>query len=99
MMSEPDDAAKAAGEAMERALLKATQTVERELARIVKTGEDDFDRLARKIAETLAQLALDGLLGGIDGGGRDTQRDGGLSSLNQIAAALARTARRGGRFT
>ena len=56
-MSEQEDAAKVAGDAMERALLKATQTVERELARIMKTGEDDLDRLARKIAETLAAEA------------------------------------------
>ncbi len=57
MANEQDDAAKAAGDALERALLKATQSVERELVRIVKTGEDDLDRLGRRIAETLAQLA------------------------------------------
>jgi phage-related minor tail protein len=99
-MNEQDNAAKAAGDTLEQALLKATQSVERELARIVKTGEDDLDRLARKIAETLAQLALDGALGGLDGGGaREAGTTGGASSFNQIATALAKAARRGGRFT
>lgn len=99
-MAERDDAAAAAGDALEQALLRATQTVERELARIVKTGEDDLDRLARRIAETLAQLALDGVLGGVAGdGAQGAARDGGAASLNGIAAALARAARRGARFT
>lgn len=98
-MDERDDAA-AAGDALEQALLRATQTVERELARIVKAGEDDLDRLARRIAETLAQLALDGVLGsGGDGGLPGAARDGPASSLNGIATALARAARRGARFT
>lgn len=97
-MADQDEAAKAAGDALERALLKATQTVERELARIVKSGEDDLDRLARKIAETLAQLALDGVLGGL-GGASEAPRESGMSSFNQIAAALAKAARRGARFT
>lgn len=100
MADEQDGAAKAAGDALEAALMKATQTVERELARIVKTGEDDLDRLARKIAETLAQLAIDGVLGGVfGGGGNEARPDSGASSLNGIAAALAKAARRGSRFT
>lgn len=101
MANEQDDAAKAAGDALERALMKATQSVERELARIVRTGEEDLDRLGRKIAETLAQLALDGVLGGFGGGAKqETPADsGGLSSLNQVATALAKAARRGARFT
>lgn len=101
MANEQDDAAKAAGDALERALLKATQSVERELVRIVKTGEDDLDRLGRRIAETLAQLALDGVLGGLGGAAtREAPVDGGgLSSFNQIAVALAKAARRGARFT
>jgi hypothetical protein len=97
MAEERDDAARAAGDALEAALLKATQTVERELTRIVRTGEDDLDRLARRIAETLAQLALDGVLGGSEA--PRTGADDGFSSLNQIAGALAKAARRGSRFT
>jgi hypothetical protein len=97
MAEERDEAARAAGDALEAALMKATQTVERELARIVRAGEDDLDRLARRIAETLAQLALDGVIGGMGAGPRgdaETQP----SSINQIASALARAARRGARF-
>lgn len=97
-MADQDEAAKAAGDALERALLKATQAVERELARIVKTGEDDLDRLARKIAETLAQLALDGVIGGLGHAG-EAPREDGVPSFNQVAAALAKAARRGMRFT
>lgn len=101
MADDQEAAAKAAGDALERALLKATQSVERELARIVKTGEDDLDRLGRRIAETLAQLALDGVLGGLGGGSvREAPvNEGAASSFNQIAAALAKAARRGARFT
>lgn len=98
MADERDEAARAAGDALEAALLKATQTVERELARIVKSGEDDLDRLARRIAETLAQLALDGLLGGSVEGARPAE-DAGATSVNQIAGVLAKAARRGMRFT
>lgn len=96
-MAEDTEAAEAAAEALERALLRATQTVERELVRIVKTGEEDLDRLARKIAETLAQLALDGMLG--DTGARPTTTESAPTSLNGVAAALAKVARRGTRFT
>lgn len=51
MVGEQEDAAKAGGDALEPALMKATQSVERELARIVKTGEDDLDRLGFAFAE------------------------------------------------
>ena len=94
MADERDEAASAAGDALEAALLKATQTVERELARIVKSGEDDLDRLARRIAETLAQLALDGLLGETVQTPR-TAAEAGVSSVNQIAGLLTKAARRG----
>lgn len=94
------DAADSAGEALEQALLKAAHSLERELARIVKTGEDDLDRLARRIAETLARLALDGALGG-GGEPAASQRTDDITggSINGIAQALARAARRGARFT
>jgi hypothetical protein len=99
-MNDENEQALAAGEALERALLSAAQSVERELARIVKTGEEDLDRLARKIAETLAQLALDGVMNTVIGDpAAPTRSDPGLSSINGIAAALAKAARRGARFT
>lgn len=101
-MAKEDEAAKAAEEAFELALLKATRTVELELARIVKAGEDDLDRLARKIAETLARMAIDGAMGAVlDGGGAGSGSEGSgtQGSVNQIAAAVARAARRGARFT
>ena len=101
MADDQETAAKAAGDALERALLKATQSVARELVRIVKTGEDDLDRLGCKIAKTLAQLALNGRLGGLGGGAvRDPPADeGSLSWFNQTAKALAKVAHRGMRFT
>jgi len=100
MADQRDDDARAAGDALEAALMRATQAVERELGRIVKAGEDDLDRLARKIAETLAQLAIDGVIGSVlDDGGGGSAPPSGPASLNGIAAALARAVQRGGRFT
>jgi uncharacterized heparinase superfamily protein len=96
MTEQQNEAVRGAGDALEAALLKATQTVERELARIVKAGEDDLDRLALRIAETLAQLAIDGVLG--EPRSR-TAADDAPTSLNQIAGMLAQAARRGARFT
>jgi hypothetical protein len=76
--------------------MKAVSSVESELARVVRTGEADLDRLARKVAETLARLAVDNALGAAD-----ARPDGGEASgsLNGVAAAIARAARRGARFT
>lgn len=101
MADQREEDARAAGDALEAALMRATQAVERELGRIVKAGEDDLDRLARKIAETLAQLAIDGVIGSVldDGGGGGSAPASGPASLNGIAAALARAVQRGGRFT
>lgn len=100
MTDQREDGARAAGDALEAALMRATQAVERELARIVRAGEEDLDRMARKIAETLAQLAIDGVLGSAledrDGAGKTTPA--GPASLNGVAAALARAVQRGGRF-
>lgn len=90
------DQAQAAADALERSLLKAVGTVEAELSRVVRTGEDDLNRLARMIAETLARLTIDGVTG------NEVQQPGGGArgaSLNQIAATVARAARRGARFT
>jgi hypothetical protein len=86
------------GDALAAGLLNATQTVERQPTRIVKSGDDDLDRLARRIAETLAQLALDGCLGGYVE--RSTPAsDTGASSMDRVAGPPAKPARRGTRFT
>ena len=97
MTDQPDDAAPRAAEAMEQALLKATQRIESELARIVRTGEDDLDRMARRFFQRFAELALEGVLDNALGGGAATP-DAPTSSINQAAAAIARAARRGARF-
>ena len=98
-MNEDDEAATAAGEALEAALLKATRTVEGELTRIVRTGEADLERLAQRIAETLARLALDGAFGAATPVAAPVESNGPASSFNQMAAALARAAMRGARFS
>ena len=100
-MTKEDEAAQIAGEALEQALLKATRSVEAELTRIVKRGEDDLERLAGGIAETLARLAVEGMISGgsnsVEQAGADDRR-GSDASLNQMATAVVRAARRGGRF-
>lgn len=100
-MNKEDEAAQAAGEALEQALLKATRSVEAELARVLKRGEDDLDRLVGRIGEALARMAIEGVIGagsGAPGSSADGDRSGGELSMNQVATALMRAARRGGRF-
>ena len=94
-MNEDEDAAEAAGKALEAALLRATRSVEGELSRIVRTGEADLERLALRIAETLARLAFEGAPQTSTPAPAET----GAVSFNQFAAALARAAARGARFT
>ena len=89
-----EEQSRVAGEMLERSLMKAVGTVETELARVVRSGEADLDRLARRITETLAQLAVDSVFGG-----GSAASDDGAKSLNGIATAIARAARRGSRFT
>lgn len=90
-MNEEDEAAEAAGAALEAALLKASRSLESELARILRTSEADFERLALRIAETLARLAIEGA--------PSSAAAEGSTSLNEIAAQVARAAIRGSRFT
>ena len=100
-MNKEDEAAQAAGEALEQALLKATRSVEAELARVLKRGEDDLDRLVGRIGEALARMAIEGVIGagsGAPGSSADGDRGGGEPSMNQVATALLRAARRGGRL-
>lgn len=91
-----EEQSRVAGEVLERSLLRAVSSAESELARVVRSGEAELDRLALRITETLAQLAIDGVLGA-----RPVQADSGAApaSLNGIAKAVARAARRGARFT
>jgi len=99
-MNENDDdaiaeAGRVASEMLERSLMKAVGAVEAELARVVRTGEADIARLAGAIVEILAKVST-----ARDSGPIDTAGPGdGAVSLNQIAAAVARAARRGARFT
>jgi hypothetical protein len=97
--------ARAAGEALEQAFAKAGRAIEGELARIARTGEADLTRLAGAIAGALAQMAVG--QGGERGAPMNvtmnfsgqTRTPAGVGSANQIAAAIARAAMRGGRFS
>ena len=84
---------RAAAEMLERSLLKAVGAVETELARVVRTGETDIERLAGLVVEIVAKLSAAAPSGAPDVGS-DAQ-----GSLNQIATAIARAVRRGARFS
>lgn len=86
---------RAAGEMLERSLLRAVGLVEAELARVVRTGEAEIDRLARAIAETLAKVALDGVFAAAGDNSAEPPSKGG----GEIGAALSRAARQGARFS
>jgi hypothetical protein len=99
---EDDDATRAleersriAAEVLERSLLRALGNVEAELARVVRTGEADLERLAVLFIDTLTKLA------GASGSGGDGGTSGSQAgvSANQLAAAITRMARRGARFS
>lgn len=94
-MTKDDEAAEAAGEALEAALMKATRAVEGELTRIMRTGEADLEKLGLRIAETLARLAFEAPAQA----SVPAQSETGMGSFNQVAAAVARAAMRGSRFT
>ncbi|MDP3492272.1 MAG: hypothetical protein Q8R82_04100 [Hyphomonadaceae bacterium] len=100
-MAKEDEAAQVAADALEQALLRATRSVEAELARVLKRGEDDLDRLASRIGETLARLAIEEVIGAGSSPAEPSllsDRGGNDASFNQVATALMRAARRGGRF-
>ena len=100
MAMEDDDGAEAAataGDALEKSLLRAVASVEAELERVMRKGQDDADRLAATIAEAFAKVALDTVFGPPPQ--REDSSDGLAGSLNQIASAIAKAARRGARFT
>ena len=92
VLAEVEQRSRAAADMLERSLMKVVGTIESELSLVVRNGEADLERLARLVAETLAKLAIDGALGQRPSGGEP-------ASANQIAAAVARAARRGARFS
>jgi hypothetical protein len=93
-MNDDEQAAEAAGAALEAALLKATRSLESELSRILRTSESDLQRLALNLAETLARLAISQ-----QPGAGAASPEAQATSFNEIAAAVARAAMRGSRFT
>lgn len=87
------DHSRVAAEMLEQSLMTAVGNVEAELARVVRTGEADLERLAALFIETIAKLAD---ASGPGGGARET---GPAASANQIAATIARAVLRGARFS
>ena len=90
-----EDRSRVAAEMLEQSLMKALGNVEAELARVVRTGEADLERLAALFIETIARLANTGGAGG-NGIGREA---GDAASANQVAATIARAVLRGARFS
>lgn len=100
--------ARAAADEIERAFARAGRVISSEMTSFAKSGEADLDRLARKLVETLAQLAVRSAFGA-EGAlspvnlvmhvAPGAQAADVVSSANQIAAAAARAVRRGARFT
>ena len=97
--------ARQAAAQIEAVFARAGTAVRSELAQIARSGEADLDRLARKLAQVLAEFAVrqafgDGrqapvnlvmnVAGSVGGGAQ--------ASAGQIAAAAARAVRRGARF-
>lgn len=90
------DQSRAAGDLLERSLLKAVSAMETELNRVVRSSGDELDRLAKAFLETLAKAAIEGAFGG---GQQQVAGGDGVSSLNQVAASVAKAVARGVRFT
>jgi hypothetical protein len=99
-----------AGDAIAAAFARAGRAIRGELEAAARSGEADFDRLGRKIAEVLAQMALRQVVSGGGGGstpvnvtmnvaGGAGASSGAGASANQIAALVARAAARGARFS
>lgn len=99
-MDRDDEALLARASAFEDAMLKSARSIELELERVMKRGEDQLDRLASRIAEVLARVAIDGALDTLVGGGSQTSvgSGDGMGSMNQTASMIARAVQRGTRF-
>lgn len=96
-MNRDDEELLAKAAVFEDAMMKSTRAIELELERVVKRGEDQLERLAARIAEVLARVAIDGAMNAVLGGGEQPSVDTG-GSANQMAAMIARAVRRGSRF-
>lgn len=96
-MDKDDEALLAKAAAFEDAMLKSARAIELELERVMKRGEDQLERLAARIAEVLAGIAVDGALNAVLGG-RERGVDADAGSANQAATLIARAVRRGTRF-
>jgi hypothetical protein len=96
--------ARAAADAMEAAFARAGRAVRGELEALARGGEADLDRLARKIADVLAQAVLQSAAGARAPVNLTMNVAGGpagqaTASANQLAALAAQLIARGGRFT
>lgn len=87
----------ATADVLERRLLKAVGAADAELARVIRNSEAEFERLTRRIAATLAELAVESVFRGWTGGAPSGET-GAAPSPNGIAKAITRAARRGARF-
>lgn len=86
-----EDRSRVAAEMLEQSLMRALGNVEAELARVVRTGEADLERLAALFIETIARLA--------NSGGAVERETGDAASANQVATTIARAVLRGARFS
>lgn len=68
-MDKDDEVLLAKAAVYEEAMLKSARALELELERVMKRGEE---RLAARIAEVLAGLAVDGVLNAVLGGGEQS---------------------------
>ena len=103
--------ARQAADALEAAFGRAGRSIRNELESAARSGEADFERLGRTIAEVLAQAVVRQMSGGggggapvnvtmnVSGGGAPSGRGAASASANQIAALVARAAARGARFS
>jgi hypothetical protein len=96
-MDRDDEALLAKAAVFEGAMLKSARAIELELERVMKRGEDQLERLAARIAEVLARVALDGALDAVLGN-REQSLDVDGGAANQTAALIARAVQRGSRF-
>ena len=96
-MDRNDEALLVKAAVFEDAMLKSARAIELELDRVIKRGEDQLERLASRIAEVLAGVAIDGAVNAVLGGREQSSADTG-GSANQTAAMIARAVSRGSRF-
>ncbi len=79
---------------LEALLAEATADIRSEVERLARSGEANLERLAQRLAETLLRELISGMATSDPSGAGGAQ-----GSANQIAAAIARAAQKGLRFT